>query len=133
MALARQVYLAHEAFYNATGEYVAFSEGNSVSNGYIYEWVVLPNGDTWNITAAMTGAYLDINPIIYNKVAFSFLALYNTTFARNMVVYLEQSLPTPTNGYSDGADNSGNLVSQVGSNANGLILDAALYAIQNNP
>jgi hypothetical protein len=60
------------------------------------------------------------------------LALYNTTFARNMVVYLEQSLPTPTNGYSDGADNSGNLVSQVGSNTNGLILDAALYAIQNN-
>jgi hypothetical protein len=50
-----------------------------------------------------------------------------------MVVYLEKSLPTPTNGYSDGADNSGNPVSQVGSNANGLILDAALYAIQNNP
>ncbi len=133
MALARQVYLAHEAFYNATGEYVAFSEGNSVSNGYIYEWVVTPNGDTWNITAAMTGAYLNINPVIYNKVAFSFLSLYNTTFARNMVVYLEKSLPTPTNGYSDGADNSGNPVSQVGSNTNGLILDAALYAIQNNP
>jgi hypothetical protein len=129
MALARQVYLAHEAFYNATGEYMAFSEGNSVSNGYIYEWVVTPNGDTWNITAAMTGAYLNINPVIYNKVAFSFLALYNTTFARNMVVYLEQNLPDPTNGYSDGADNRGNQVSQVGSNANGLILDAALYAI----
>jgi hypothetical protein len=133
MALARQVYLAHEAYYNATGEYAAFSEGNSVSNGYIYEWVVTPNGDTWNITAAMTGAYLNINPIIYNKVAFSFLSLYNTTFARNMVVYLEQNLPTPTNGYSDGADTSGYQVSQVGSNTNGLILDAALYAIQNNP
>jgi hypothetical protein len=133
MALARQVYLAHEAYYNANGTYVAFSEGNSVSDGYIYEWVVTPNGDTWNITAAMTGAYLNINPIIYNKVAFSFLALYNTTFARNMVVYLEQNLPDPTNGYSDGADNSGNQVSQVGSNTNGLILDAALYAIQNNP
>jgi len=50
-----------------------------------------------------------------------------------MVVYLEQSLPYPTNGYSDGADNSGNLVSQVGSNTNGLILSAARYAIQNNP
>jgi hypothetical protein len=133
MALARQVYLAHEAYYNVTRQYVAFSEGNSVSNGYIYEWVVTPNGDTWNITAAMTGAYLNINPVIYNKVAFSFLALYNTTFARNMVVYLEKSLPTPTNGYSDGADTIGYQVSQVGSNTNGLILDAALYAIQNNP
>jgi hypothetical protein len=133
MALARQVYLAHEAFYNAIGEYVAFSEGNSVANGFIYEWLVSPDGDTWKIMNADQSSYLDINPIIYNKVAFSFLALYNTTFARNMVVYLEQSLPTPTNGYSDGADNSGNLVSAVGSNTNGLILDAATYAIQKNP
>jgi hypothetical protein len=138
MALARQVYLAHEAFYNATGEYVAFSEGNSVSNGYgyIYEWVVLPNGDTWKIIQAGSSSYLNINPInfiIYNKVAFSFLALYNTPFARNMVVYLERSLPDPTNGYFDGADNGGNQVLTLGSNANGLILDAALYAIQNNP
>jgi hypothetical protein len=61
------------------------------------------------------------------------LALYNTPFARNMVVYLERSLPDPTNGYFDGADNGGNQVLTLGSNANGLILDAALYAIQNNP
>jgi hypothetical protein len=118
----------------ATGEYVAFSEGNSPS-GFVWEWVVLPNGDTWKIQNQGdlgSNSYLGMNPVFYNKVAFSFLALYNTTFARNMVVYLEQSLPTPTNGYSDGADNSGNLVSQVGSNTNGLILDAALYAIQNN-
>ncbi len=133
MALSRQVYLASEAYYNATGEYAAFSEGNSPSNGYIYEWVVLPNGATWKITGVGSNSYLDINPIIYNKVAFGFLALYNTTFARNIVVYLEQALPTPTNGYSEGADNSGNLVSGVGSDTNGLILDAALYAIQSNP
>jgi hypothetical protein len=137
-ALARQVYLAHEAKYNATGVYVAFSEGSSVSAGFIYEWVVSPEGTTWNITNGAQTWYFDINPIIYNKVAFSFLALYNTTFARNMVIYLEQSLPYPTSGYSDGADynidgNMRNLVSGVGSNTNGLILDAALYAIQNNP
>ena len=75
----------------------------------------------------------EMSPIIYNKVAFSFLALYNTTYAINMVAYLEQCLPTPTNGYYDGADNSGNLVRDLGSNTNSLILDAALYAIQNNP
>jgi hypothetical protein len=119
--------LAHEAYYNATRQYVAFGEGNGFStSAYLDEWVVLPNGDTWVVPAGL-------NPIIYNKVAFSFLALYNTTFARNMVVYLEQCLPTPTNGYYDGADNSGTLVADLGSNTNGLILDAALYAIQNNP
>ena len=130
MALSRQVYLASEAYYNATGQYSAFSEGNS-PYGYIYEWVVMPNGDTWNITSA-GGSYLDINPIIYNKVAYSFLALYNTAFARDMVIYLEQWLPAPIRGYSDGADNNGTLVSEVGSNTNGLILDAAVYYIQHN-
>ncbi len=134
MALSRQVYLASEAYYNATGQYAAFSEGNGpINDSYIWEWVVLPNGDTWKITGSENSSYLDINPIIYNKVAFGFLALYNTTYARNMVVYLEQALPDPSNGYSDGADNYGTLISSIGSNTNGLILDAALYYIQNNP
>jgi len=133
MALSREVYLASEAYYTATRQYVAFGEGNSPSNGYVYEWVVLPNGDTWTITGSGSGAYLKMDPVIFNKVAFSFLALYNSTYARNMVVYLEQVLPAPTKGYSLGADNNGNSVSSVGSDTNCLILDAALYAIQNNP
>ncbi len=48
MTLAKQVYLAHEAKYNATGKYVAFSEG-SIMKEFVYEWVVFPNGDTWKI------------------------------------------------------------------------------------
>ena len=134
-ALAKQVYLAHEAYYNSTGEYVAFSEGNSPS-GFVWEWVVLPNGDTWKVQDPGTlgsSSYTGMEPVFYTKVAFSFLALYNTTFAHDMVVSLEQNLPDPTAGYSDGADNLGDVVSQVGSNSNGLILDAALYAITNNP
>ena len=132
MALSKQVYLASEAYYDATRQYVAFGEGNSPLNGYVYEWVVLPNGDTWQITGS-GGTYLKMDPVIFNKVAFSFLALYNSTYARNMVVYLEQVLPDPAKGYSLGADNSGNLASGVGSDTNSLILDAALYAIQDNP
>ena len=31
MALSKQVYLASEAYYDATGDYAAFSEGNSPS------------------------------------------------------------------------------------------------------
>jgi len=135
IALSKQVYLAHEAYYNATGEYVAFSEGNSPS-GFVWEWVVLGNGDTWKVqdTGTLgTSSYTSIEPVFYSKVAFSFLSLYNTTFAHDMVVSLEQNLPNPKSGYSDGADNLGDVVSQVGSNTNGLILDAALYYVQNNP
>jgi hypothetical protein len=134
--LLRQVYFAHEAFYNATGNYVAFSEGSSFSSDFIYEWVVAPDGGTWKIQTSSqlgTASYTVMYPVIYCKVALSFLALYNSSYAKNMVIYLEQTLPDPTKGYYDGADNYGKIVTGVGSNTNGLILDAALYFIQSHP
>jgi hypothetical protein len=134
--LLRQVYLAHEANYNTTGNYVAFSEGGSGTSDFLYEWVVAPDGSTWKIQTLDqlgTVSYSNIDPVIYTKVAFSFLALYNSSYAKNMVVYLEQALSDPSNGYRDGADNAGKTVSGIGSNTNGLILDAALYFIQNHP
>ncbi len=76
--------------------------------------------------------YVNINSIIYTKVAISFPALYNSTFAQNMVVYLQTMLPNPTNGYYDEADSSGQCVPGTGSDTNGLILDAAQYAPQNS-
>ena len=129
-SLMKQVYLAHEAYYDATGEYVAFSEGNSFTSQYIYEWVVAPNGETWKIGCTVPNVYLNINPIIYTKVAFGFLALYNSTFAQNLVIYLQKMIPDPSaKGFCDGADNSGRCIPGTGCDTNGLILDAALYAI----
>ena len=57
------------------------------------------------------------------------MALYNSTFARDLTIHILQKLPAPTNGFSDGADNAGQVVPGLGSNTNGLILDAALYAL----
>lgn len=131
-ALSKLVYLASEANYNTTGQYVAYGEGNNPSGQYVYEWVVGAGGTPWQITTSGGGSFSG-NPIIYTKIAFSFLALYNTTYAINMVVYLKQCLPDPTGaGYFDGADNYSNMVADLGSNTNSLILDAAQYAIQNN-
>ncbi len=129
--LMNETYTAHEARYNATGEYVAFSEGNSPYE-FVWEWVVLANGDTWKITNGTT--YLQMNPFIYTKVSLSFLAIYNTTFARGMSIYLERVFPEPPNGYYDGADfntdrNNAVVLGSVSSNTNGLILSAARYAI----
>ncbi len=138
MSIARQVYLAHEAYYNATlqatgqGQYRAFSEGASLSTHWTYEWVVLPDNRTWTVLDEK-GSNYNISPIIYTKIAIGFLAIYNTTYAYNMVVYLEKTLPDPTNGYSEGVDESGAQLTGVGSNTNGLIIGAARYAIQNNP
>ena len=71
LALAKQVYLAHEARYNATGQYVAFSEGNTMT-GFVYEWVVSPNGDTWKIINNGETTYSTMNPIIFTKVSAEF-------------------------------------------------------------
>lgn len=130
--LAKQVYLAHEARYNATGKYVAFSEGNTGLLGvsYVYEWVMF-YGRPWVIHDT---AYSDvqITPIIYLKAAVGFLAIYDTEFARNMVGYLESNIPQPTSGYVDGVDEKGRLVATTIDKTNGLIISAARYAIENN-
>lgn len=131
--LMKQVYLAHQAYYDTTGKYVAFSEGDSFTSQYIYEWVVAPNGEAWKITGITPNSYINMNPIIYSKVAFSFLALYNSTFAQNLVVYLQNIIPNPSaNGYADGANNGGKCTIGTGCNTNSLILDAAIYATQND-
>jgi hypothetical protein len=131
-ALARQVYLAHEAYYNATGIYRAFSEGGTSSDVWAYEWVVLSDKRTWAILDE-TSANLTISPIIYTNIAMSFLSIYNTSFAYNMVVYLEKTLPDPTKGYCQGVDETGNQLTGVNVVTNGLILGSALYALQRNP
>jgi hypothetical protein len=130
--LAKQVYLAHEARYNATGKYVAFSEGNTALDdpSYAYEWVVLPDGRTW-VIKNQTGSDVQMAQIIYFKVAVGFLATYNTEFAQNMVGYLMSHIPAPTSGYMDGIDENGRLVTRVTDKTNGLIISAARYAIEN--
>ena len=132
MAITRQVYLAHEAYYNTTGIYRAFSEGGTLSDHWAYEWVVIDDGRTWAILDEKNSNY-NISPIIYTKIAISFLAIYNTTYTRDMVIYLERTLPDPSRGYCEGVDESGAQLTGVGIHSNGLIIGAAKYAIQNNP
>ena len=132
MTITRQFYLAHEAYYNATGQYRAFGEGGTLSDHWAYEWVVLPENRTWVILDENHSAY-NISPIIYAKISLSFLAIYNTPFARNMSVYLEQTLPDPGSGYSEGIDESGAQLLGVGDQTNGLILSAAYYAVRHYP
>ena len=131
--LSRQVYLAEEARYNATGKYTAFSEGNIVGvNGvtYIWEWVVLPDGSTWVIEKDETSV-ISVTPVVYLKVAVGLDALYNTNYTQSMVNAIEPVSLT-NSGYRDGVNENGQVVSTVIDKTNGLILAAALYAINNN-
>jgi hypothetical protein len=132
--IVNQTYAFHEAYSQATGEFVAFSEGNR-GDEFVYEWVVLPNGDTWKITKPGSSAYVDMKPIIFTRVAVSFLSIYNSTYAKNVCIYLEKAMQFPDDGYFEGAEYNidpqrGNYVSHIGCNTNGLILAAARYAVR---
>ena len=128
--IAKQVYLAHETYFNSTGVYRAFSEGQTETSDWAYEWVVYDNR-TWVVRAGETEN--NISPIIYTKIAYSFLAVYNTTYARNMVIYLEENLDKPNNGYCNGINEAGSKLVGSSLHTEGLILGAAKYAIQHYP
>ena len=125
--LVNQTYAAHEAKYNAEGQYVAFSEGSGVSGDFIYEFVVLPNGETWKILK--DGDYIDMTAIVYTKVAVSFLSIYNSTFSKNMCIFLENNMSPPDKGYWAGVTTQGSPVYNLGCNTNSLILAASRYAV----
>jgi len=130
--LVNLTYSAHEAYYNATRQFRAFGEGPSFSTDWQWEWVVLPDGRTW-VPLTEAEEPTDCSPMIFTKVAFSFLAMYNTDYARNMVVYLETNMSDLAYGYFEGANEEGATFHSFGSLTNGLILDAALYYVQNTP
>ena len=131
--LSRQVYSAQEARYNATGKYTAFSEGNIVGgNGvsYAWEWVVLPDGRTWVITKDETSV-ISITPIVFLKVAVSLDAIYNSNFTRTMVSAVEPYAYSQ-NGFKDGISENAQVDPSIIDKTNGMIINAAAYAINNN-
>jgi hypothetical protein len=134
-SLAYQVYLAQDAKYNATGEFVAYSEGNTGLDdpSYVYEWIVRSDGSTWEIDSDTGQTNVGISPIIYFKAAVGLLAMYDTTYTENMVSSIASKLPTPSDGYSDGVDDYGRVDTTTIDKTNGMIIAAALYAIDNPP
>ena len=131
--LADIVSLAHEAKYHATGKFAAYSEGNTGLDNpaYVYEWVMKEDGSAWTIDdGAVNGG---IVPIIYFKAAVGLLAISDTAFTENMAQYVESKLPSPSKGYSDGVDENGRVDNSDIDKTNGLIIEAAVFAVNNLP
>jgi len=131
--LSRQVYLAEEARYKATGKYTAFSEGNIVGGNdvyYAWEWVVLPDGRTWVMTKDETSV-ISLTPIVFLKVAVGLEAIYRSNFTQSMVSALEPAAYSQ-NGFKDGVSENGQVEPSIVDKTNGMILAAATYAINNN-
>jgi hypothetical protein len=132
MNVARQIYLAHEAYNETTGYFVAFSEGNPTKlaiDMYLWEWVVLPDGSTW---VAMKNE-VDTVPIIkavFLKAAVGMDAIYGTQFTQTMTDYMVQKLYT-TQGYKEGISETYDIIVDcVTDKTNSMILSAARYALE---
>ena len=138
MDLSRQIYLAQEARFNVTGHYTAFSEGSTGVDGipFAYEWITLADGRMWvSQIVSQSGVKQEVSmtPITYLKAAVGLQAIYNTPYTQGMVNYLLTYLPNPVKGYNQGIDESGRvLISNNMGVANGFLVTAARYSIENN-
>ncbi|MEM1586694.1 MAG: DUF3131 domain-containing protein [Candidatus Bathyarchaeia archaeon] len=124
------VYRAHEARFNSTGKYTAFSEGNTdLSNpSYVYEYVAL-DSETWVLMSPRIGR-VNITPIVYYKIAVAFKAVYNTSYANSLADYIERFYKDYSFGIMDGVDEEGRVVATIIDKTNGLVLAAARYALK---
>ena len=132
--LSKNAYLAQEARFNMTGKYTAFSEGGTDSGVFVYELIVSSDGRTWvlqTIDSKFVKTDIAIPPIVYLKAATGFLALYNTTYAQNIVEYLLKLVPNK-GGFGLGVDENGRVIDMVPDFGNSLIVSAARYAVSNN-
>ena len=84
MEVADRVHLAHEAYYNAKGQYVAFSEGNGFSSQYLWEWVVGPEYYTgWEIITSGGAVYTGNAIVNQNSVQFPSTIQYDIRSKHN--------------------------------------------------
>ncbi len=130
--LMSQVYLAHEARYNTTGKYVAFSEGNpkDIILGYVWEWVISSDGRTWvTYSDEQTEVFMP-SQAVFLKTAMGFASMYNTPFTQSMVNWLEPDMLS-NYGYFEGKSEDGAGMYILSDKTNGLIISAARYAIEN--
>ncbi len=126
-SLIYKCYLAQENRYLATGNFTAFSEGNTGldSPSYVYEWIVQPDGQTWTIGPQ------SITPIAYIKVGFGFYSLFGTQYALDLINYVNASFTDFRYGYWDGVNEAGRVVTSLIDRTNGMILASACYALEN--
>jgi len=127
--IAYRTYRVQEKRWENTGKLTAFTEGAYDTHPYyIYEYVILPP-ETWVVMSYGVGE-LDIDPVVYVKAALGFHALYGTGYTDTLVQNLVPQLATDQ-GFYEGVDESGRVIKVLTDKTNGMIINAARYASEN--
>ena len=122
-----RVFRAQEKRYRNTGVLTTFSEGvYPAPHYYVYQWVVISTGETWCIYAANR---VDGPAVVYTKIAFAFHAIYRNEYTATLMGYVSR-LQSSGGFYEGVMDNDRSTLPVLCDKTNGMILEAAGYALQ---
>jgi len=133
---SRRVYEAQKSRWASTTRLSGWSEGGYPEPGYIYEWVLTPQGERWVIIGG--GAKLSIEPLTYTKVAFGYLAIFGNNPYTFSLFNAAKSLQHPEYGFGEATMEDGtsaislwkmNTGGFYSDKTNQIILAAARYAL----
>lgn len=127
--VSSKVFKAQEKRYENTGKLTAFSEG-MYPNGsnYVYEYIVIGSGETWK--SYYNDPWIELHdPAIFTKIAFAYYALYPSDYSKKLVDFVS-NLGTQQ-GFYEGYLESGKRIDFLTDKTNGMILQAAAYALSN--
>jgi len=135
--LAQRIYETQEARYSNTGLLTAWSEGEYFKPPYyVYETIYdpdVPYPGTWVIPIGNQVLVPPLRPIMYTKIAFSYLAIYGSNAYTNALADTALSLAGPS-GFGEGTFEDGSRApwsqgSLYSDKTNGLVLAASAYAL----
>ena len=135
LEFGRRVYEVQKSRWARTGRLTGWSEGSYPDPGYIYEWILTPTGETWVINSG--GKRLTIDPLMYTKVAFAYLAIFGDNPYTTSLFNAANNLQHSQYGFGEATLESGaSATSLWGTNIRGffsdktnqIVLAAAAYA-----
>lgn len=134
---SRRVYEAQRSRWIRTGRLSGWSEGCHPVHEYVYQWILTDSGRTWLI-CKHDGTRLDIEPLMFTKVAFGYLAIFGTNAFTTSLLSAAIMLSDNRYGFGEAAyENGESAISLWGWNIQGfysdstnqIVLSAARYAL----
>jgi len=134
----RRIYEAQKARWERTGQLSGWSEGCHPVHEFVYECILMENGEKW-IIAKHDGTRVNIDPLMYTKVAFAYLAIFGENPYTTSLFNAASKLSHIRYGFGEATfENGESAISLWGSNLEGfyadstnqIILAAARYALK---
>ena len=135
---SRRAYEAQRSRWTRTGRLSGWSEGCHPVHEYVYQWILADGGETW-VICKHDGTRLDIEPLMYTKVAFAYLAIFGVNDFTTALFSAAIRLSNDRYGFGEATFENGqsaislwarNVEGFYSDSTNQIILSAARYALR---